>query len=85
MFQNNMPFPKKKKLFVQSHSVNLCTKDSVLFFAENWYLEAEAVFEFENFILQIISLLFVFDEKKSNLNNCSYKKFMSLQSFDKLN
>ena len=38
-----MPLKKKKKLFVQIHSVNLSTKNCVLFFAENWNLKVEAV------------------------------------------
>ena len=34
----NMPFP-----FVQSHSVDLCNKNRVLFFEENWNLKIKAV------------------------------------------
>ena len=33
----------KKKLFEQSHSVDLCTENSVLFFEENWNLKVKAV------------------------------------------
>ena len=36
---HNMPFPKYQ-LFVQSHSVNLSTRNRVLLFAENWILKA---------------------------------------------
>ena len=35
-----MPFPKKKQLFVQSHSF---TENHILFFKENWNLEVKAV------------------------------------------
>ena len=38
-----MPFPKKK-LFVQSHSVDLCTENRVLFFEENWNFKVKAVY-----------------------------------------
>ena len=31
-------------LFVQSYSVNLSTKNRVVFFAENWNLKVKAVF-----------------------------------------
>ena len=37
----NMPFPtNKNQLFGQSHSVNFSTRNRVLFFAENWNVEA---------------------------------------------
>ena len=39
--EDNKPLPKKQ-LFVQSHSVNLRTKNRVPFFAENWNLKVEA-------------------------------------------
>ena len=35
---------EKEMLFVQSYSVNLSTKNRVLFFAENWNLKVKAVF-----------------------------------------
>ena len=44
---NNRPFPTKM-LYVQSHSVNLSTKNRVLFFAENWNLKVEVVTEYYN-------------------------------------
>ena len=37
-----MSFPKKH-LFLQFHSMDLCTKYSVLFFEENWILKVKAV------------------------------------------
>ena len=37
-----MPFPKKQ-LFIQSHSVDLCTENRALFFEENWNLKVKAV------------------------------------------
>ena len=39
---NNMPLTKSQ-LFVQSHSVNLSTKNRVLFFAKKWNSKVEAV------------------------------------------
>ena len=40
----NMPFPtNKNQLFGQSHSVNFSTRNRVLFSAENWNLNVEAV------------------------------------------
>ena len=33
----------KKKLSVQSHSANLCTVNSFIFFEENWNLKVKAV------------------------------------------
>ena len=49
-----MPFPKKKKLFVQSHFVNLCTENRILFFEENWNLKVKAVFQY--FCCNIITM-----------------------------
>ena len=37
-----MPF-LKKQLFVQGHSVLLCTENRVLLFEENWNLKVKAV------------------------------------------
>ena len=41
---NIMPFPKIQ-LFIQSHSVDLCTATRVLFFEENWNLKIKAIVE----------------------------------------
>ena len=38
----NMPF-SKIQLFIQSHSVDLCTTTRVLFFEENWNLKVKAI------------------------------------------
>ena len=43
-FTDNMPFPKKT-VICASHSVNLSTKNRVLFFVENLNLKVEAVVE----------------------------------------
>ena len=34
---------QKNLLFEQSHSVDLCTKNRVLFFEENWNLTVKAI------------------------------------------
>ena len=39
-----MPILKKKQLFVESHSVDLCTEKRVLFFDENWNLKVKDVY-----------------------------------------